>query len=535
MNNNCKICSRKLDGTRSVSCSTTLKHTNCPIYEVVEQVIPQKFAQHPYFTDKNSKKLLFINENVIDKTENSEYNKEWQDLVKVLKLCFRCYRVLLGIDYHGFELKRLKGQIIKLSEDSKEENEMDAKKDGLPIQSVIDSGNNIETKIDLTNMQVIESIDPTDIELIVDENMSINKEWTNNEDNVKIHPILDLANPVFKAGEIDADNDNTKRNRRCTRLLDYEYLEINEKYIKKKSLNEKSENNYKEIKIEKYTKTKKKGPILCRNCHKKFKTKKSLNTHKCHQGRPSIKNNAYSCKVCGINMNCKQSYIEHVESCYKNIVVQCDYCPVKLPSAAFLPRHMEAYHEGQPVISKEVLCDQCGREFARKESLDRHQATVHGVSYGQHQCSQCKRRFLRKNQISQYLWNQNANIFTQCACAHTKHTYLQDYVFPIQHGKKKLYICMPDSKLQGFHKDSLYQDSMVHGVNRHRCSRCCQHFSSEAEFVLHKNNCHKIDSKVKNKQSKSRSSSVLPDHLAHPLFYQLQLTLLSLQPLLSVP
>lgn len=507
MSDLCIICSRNLIGGRTASCNTHLKHTGRPIYEVLKQFLPQEYSVHSSFSDRNSKNVLWLsenNENIVKANQSpySECSPNLQNLIKTHKLCFRCYRLILGVDYHGYELGRLKGQISQLCEASIVKDDTDAKDDVLSSNLAISAKNSIGNNSDSINERVVESMYTTDRdnEHIVDENISLDKKFKVSKDELNTGSNLVMANSVF-----DSDC-KTKRNRKCKRLNDFEYLDDNEKRIFKKKLNDNAENYSKEINKESYSNSTKKAPILCKKCHKNFKTKKSFNSHGCHKEISSIRKKAFSCKVCGIRMKIKQNYEEHVESCYKNVAVQCNHCPVKLPSAAFLPRHMEVFHEGEPVSSKEVLCDQCGREFTRKESLDRHQATVHGISYGQHQCSQCGRMFLHTSLLAEHMRAHRGYNCDQCtktfSCASNLRLHLRTH-----HQNKHLYRCVKCNKHWKFHTSYIYHMRKVHAVDRHKCSRCRQHFPSEADFIAHKNNCHKENSNIKNKENESRLST----------------------------
>lgn len=192
----------------------------------------------------------------------------------------------------------------------------------------------------------------------------------------------------------------------------------------------------------------------CGDCKKKFYTEKTLERH-----RDKVQHNL-PCDTCGKLCRDKHALNKHQESHMRVKSHVCDYddCPRGFRTASELAKHKKCVHLG----IKDHKCDECGKEFARKDKLNRH-LLIHSPNRPTYPCP--------------------FKTFTGCAKTFYRKDKLQRHIFA--HSKEKPYKCDTCSKLFA-RKDNLTEHTRIHtGEFKHRCPVCNKGMGGPKKMLLH--------------------------------------------------
>lgn len=467
------------------------------------------------------------------------------------RLCFRCYRLILGIDFHKLELEKLKETFLKLYSERSvvniavEENDKShlskisendsgriinqtgvsdegVKEEGLPSSrnseftpshdhgycrnardKQAENCKYREKKNEVkcfANENILRSSTPCEEQEQKSRNMEseeglkgTRENESNNLDTFNYETTNRVQEKLIREMTLDSlQNFSPKRRKIAKKMKDYEYYTENSQIFDVGLPND-SGIFLRECDI---TLTPNKTQINCNLCKRDFTSKKKYITHDCFKKKKKA-NISYTCKGCQNVFAVRRDYIKHIDSCYKNMPVSCHICLIKLPSAAYLPRHLKSFHEGPAVIKKGCLCDQCGRSFSRKEALERHQAQVHGLSHGTHQCPKCGRTFPHTSLLAEHLRAHKGYTCTECKKIFSCMSNLTLHK-RVHHQKKALYHCSRCNKRWRFHYSYTYHMRKLHGLAQHKCSKCKLLFSAEGALERHKEICvtHREETKI---------------------------------------
>ena len=97
------------------------------------------------------------------------------------------------------------------------------------------------------------------------------------------------------------------------------------------------------------------------------------------------------CDICGKQFMSKSSLNYHQDTCHSetNFEVECKVCGMVLSHNISLQRHM-VIHKGS---SESYKCDECGKQFARKDNLTIHKQRIHQiVGYDIDKFNTCKNK-----------------------------------------------------------------------------------------------------------------------------------------------
>ncbi|XP_042217821.1 putative zinc finger protein 286B isoform X2 [Homarus americanus] len=481
ISDSCFVCQRGLVKGQGVKGSTSLPHSGTLVFEAIGEIVEEETA----FSE----------------------------------LCFRCYRLILRIDYHKRELKLLRKTFFELYN---ERGNLQSNIQNIVESRVIvcnvgndnfmqspacsesaDSGDHVYYKNIFDNQLENLNFNETKFEVHCSsaerniQNSSMHKSEEQELRNVTSEEkcdnecyIRDIAHDivtekVIKDVTVDGqDKLPSKRRKKAKKNEDYDYYTEDGSGLDSGWPNHIG-NYSSEFKTCKSTYCKVK--VNCNLCKRNFITKKEYIGHECFKKKKKG-NISYVCKGCQSIFTLRRDYIKHIDFCYKNVPVNCQICLVKLSSAAYLPRHMKSFHEGVAVTKKGCLCDQCGRSFSRKESLERHQARVHGLSHGTHQCPQCGCTFPHTSLLAEHLRAHKGYTCTECNKTFSCMSNLTLHK-RVHHQKKALYHCSSCNKSWRFHASYTYHMRKAHGLGQHKCSKCKLLFSAENALERHKENC----------------------------------------------
>ncbi|XP_042217830.1 uncharacterized protein LOC121863279 isoform X3 [Homarus americanus] len=373
ISDSCFVCQRGLVKGQGVKGSTSLPHSGTLVFEAIGEIVEEETA----FSE----------------------------------LCFRCYRLILRIDYHKRELKLLRKTFFELYN---ERGNLQSNIQNIVESRVIvcnvgndnfmqspacsesaDSGDHVYYKNIFDNQLENLNFNETKFEVHCSsaerniQNSSMHKSEEQELRNVTSEEkcdnecyIRDIAHDivtekVIKDVTVDGqDKLPSKRRKKAKKNEDYDYYTEDGSGLDSGWPNHIG-NYSSEFKTCKSTYCKVK--VNCNLCKRNFITKKEYIGHECFKKKKKG-NISYVCKGCQSIFTLRRDYIKHIDFCYKNVPVNCQICLVKLSSAAYLPRHMKSFHEGVAVTKK-----------------------AHGL--GQHKCSKCKLLFSAENALERHKEN----------------------------------------------------------------------------------------------------------------------------------
>ncbi|KAK7074062.1 hypothetical protein SK128_007080 [Halocaridina rubra] len=428
--------------------------------------------------------------------------------IPIAALCFRCYKLILGIDYHQHEFKRLKDLLVKLYKErcvtvervrSSDFNKTlieysaslaadgitaDAKALFSACASFASTSSHLSMDHDTLERYFLCESDT----VMPSENSAPSVKTVNvvhkiiKDDVIKDIKMLDIT--IGNMGKMGKTKGRlSERKRKSKKLSDYEYYtdctkepENIEGKIPENRVTISNSTAFEQTETE----------LTCTICHSEFASNQELSKHACMH---SLKNEvSYICKGCQMQFSVRQLYIKHIQSCYKNVPVKCDLCSAELKSAAYLPRHLKAFHNKSTPLLKDSLCDLCGRSFSRKEALQRHQAKVHDVSHGTFQCSKCGQTFTHISFLSEHMRAHKGYPCPECKKNFTCMSNLKLHK-QTAHQNKELYSCTLCKRKWKFHASYTHHMRKVHNAGLFKCVKCKVLFSAEDAFEKHKFSC----------------------------------------------
>ncbi|XP_011862566.1 PREDICTED: zinc finger protein 41-like [Vollenhovia emeryi] len=131
----------------------------------------------------------------------------------------------------------------------------------------------------------------------------------------------------------------------------------------------------------------------CSCCSKKFKVKGDLTNHiRFHHKEKPVK-----CNVCGkLCLNTGSLYVHQKWAHYKP-KYECHICKRRMVTQENLDQHLLTQHEKRD----KIVCAECGKTFAKKDSFKRHMVVHTGCK--PHSCMICTKPFARRSQLRQHL------------------------------------------------------------------------------------------------------------------------------------
>ncbi|CAG5116304.1 unnamed protein product [Candidula unifasciata] len=110
---------------------------------------------------------------------------------------------------------------------------------------------------------------------------------------------------------------------------------------------------------------------------------------------------SWKCKLCGKFFAEERHMILH-EKCHQTIkAFSCNFCPKSFATRVLLLKHEETIHAS----NKEIKCEECGKQFKRRENLTRHVLSHTGIK--NHRCEVCGMAFTEKGSLTRHTKSQH--------------------------------------------------------------------------------------------------------------------------------
>ena len=100
----------------------------------------------------------------------------------------------------------------------------------------------------------------------------------------------------------------------------------------------------------------------------------------------------HKCKVCGKTFNRDKDLNRHEKFCKE---CTCSHCKKMFGNLLLLEKHQKIHTGGNK-------CDTCSKVFVSKQSLKRHQASVHSEEKG-FTCQQCDKKYATFGNLKRHL------------------------------------------------------------------------------------------------------------------------------------
>ncbi|XP_058813035.1 zinc finger protein 25-like [Topomyia yanbarensis] len=136
---------------------------------------------------------------------------------------------------------------------------------------------------------------------------------------------------------------------------------------------------------------KRKKPLECLICFKRFDNRNALRLHQVRK----YKKSPQQCSICGCGVRGGAALAAHERNHRNEKPFQCELCPKRFTSAALLKAHSIVHSN-----DRQFVCSVCGMAFQRKVNLQNHEL----IHLGQlpYPCELCKKSFRVKYRLEQH-------------------------------------------------------------------------------------------------------------------------------------
>lgn len=139
----------------------------------------------------------------------------------------------------------------------------------------------------------------------------------------------------------------------------------------------------------------------CKNCDKKFDSKKLLTRHLfLDHGEEQEKSFTCDYENCSKSFTLKDTLSKHIKNTHEGAPkLPCNQCPTILSSKMSLQRHINTCH----LKLKTFICEVCDAAFSEAKTLKHHERKVHmGIDDKRLECSICTMKFFTQWQLNRH-------------------------------------------------------------------------------------------------------------------------------------
>ena len=193
----------------------------------------------------------------------------------------------------------------------------------------------------------------------------------------------------------------------------------------------------------------------------------------------------YKCDQCDKDYSKKDTLKFHIESQHETVQkLHCQICQKGFSNKKSLNGHTKEIHE-----EKALPCDECSQIFGTVGSLNKHKKTVHVLN--SFKCPQCNKKCKTQGNLNRHIRsihekeNFSCNL---CDYSTTQQGNLSGHVESV-HENKKNFFCKA-CPFSCYHKGDFVRHMRIHtGEKPFQCNKCLARFSLKQSLQRHQNIC----------------------------------------------
>ncbi|MBY9000961.1 MAG: C2H2-type zinc finger protein [Candidatus Heimdallarchaeota archaeon] len=208
----------------------------------------------------------------------------------------------------------------------------------------------------------------------------------------------------------------------------------------------------------------------------------------------SSKNNKskFKCEECGKEFARKDSLQRHKKSIHLKVKFECPHCDYSAARNDYLKRHINSIH----LNLRKYVCEICGEGFNQSGTLNRHILTIH-EKRKPYECTQCNTVFSRKDQLLRHTQTVHENIrnhiCNECRATFQLSHHLKDHITSM-HTDKRQHICEECGFAFKLRTHLIDHVKVVHqGLRPYACEECDSSFPHARNLKQHIISVHTDD------------------------------------------
>lgn len=220
-------------------------------------------------------------------------------------------------------------------------------------------------------------------------------------------------------------------------------------------------------------------PYKCVDCQRKFKKSCNLKVHIVKKHIDSANIEIFICDLCNISFFIKENLSLHLSNHTRGVTFfKCAFCEKKFSNHIYLSEH-ERHHLK---IKKKYKCTKCDKTFLCRSKLALH--TKSHINIKDFVCQYCGKEFLRPNSIKRHVEICHSGFRIQCPICNKKlKGHLTEHLRT--HEKSKPHKCL-DCGQRFTQSTQLTVHRRTHTGDRpFKCRICGQSFSHSNAMLLH--------------------------------------------------
>ena len=232
---------------------------------------------------------------------------------------------------------------------------------------------------------------------------------------------------------------------------------------------------------------------LCTFCNKIFRKADPMKSHMfTHTGRGS-----FECEQCGKTWKTRSILTRHIQSHWTEKIYRCSVCDKYFATANSLKMHMNIH-----TAERSFPCPLCPKVFAEKRFLRAHMCIHTGE--GKYMCTICPKRYYSSSQLKLHMCKhtgERPHVCQICNESFLVRTSLQRHMY--KHNGVKPFSCNTCGK-KFVLKQDMHEHLKTHLARPYACSLCSQAFTTGAylnrHLKQHMSRCRFCDKLLSTKQ-----------------------------------
>lgn len=221
----------------------------------------------------------------------------------------------------------------------------------------------------------------------------------------------------------------------------------------------------------------------------------------------------YECIACAHKLPSEHHLKLHVQSKHgvDNIAdlktdFECEICGKALRTSFLYHQHCKKVHDVKPEKPEVQICETCGKQFARKDTLNWHVKTIHlgmkrprndtGPAPRKFACDKCGKTFKRRQHLDDHIGVNHQTEDLKYKCTRCPKTFIRPHI--LEYHTNKIHLNQKPHKckncLEGFYSAvSLKKHFRLCSMSesqKHKCKDCGQLFTTVRNLRMHREALH---------------------------------------------